>query len=223
MAVCPHGALSLEGADPDQCPPVRQEWALTPEQAEHFLRSRRTVREYREETVDRDTFVRLIRIAHHAPSGHNAQRARWKVIHDPAEVRRLAGRVADWMRDFIQRDPRVARTMHLGLITAAWDAGVDVICWGAPHLILTHAPEVDPLAPRDCTIAMTWLDAAAPSFGLGTCWAGYFQRAALEWPPLREALALPEGHVTTGAMMIGRPTHRYARLPPRKEPDISWQ
>ena len=85
------------------------------------------------------------------------------------------------------------------------------------------AAENDPAAGRDSTIALTYLDLAAPGFGLGTCWAGYFMRAAGRWTPMREALALPEGHVTTGAMLLGRPRYRYARLPPRREPDISWQ
>lgn len=223
LAVCPHGAITLDGAGPELCLPVKKEWQLDPERAEHFLRSRRTIREFAADEVDRETILRLIRIARCAPSAHNAQRARWRVIQGRAGVRRMAGHVVDWMRDFSQKEPRLARTMHLGLITAAWEAGMDVICWDAPHVVLTHAPEDDPSAGRDATIALTYLDLAAPSFGLGTCWAGYFMRAAALWRPLREALALPEGHVTTGAMMLGRPRIRYARIPPRREPEITWQ
>jgi len=223
FAVCPHGAITLDGMTPEQCPPVREDWALGPERTEHFLRSRRTIREFKKETVDRDTILQLIRVGRYAPSGHNAQRARWRVIYEPAEVRRMAALVVDWMRDFSRREPRAARAMHMGLITAAWEAGLDVICWDAPHVILTHAPEDDPLAARDSTLALAYLDLAAPGFGLGTCWAGYFGRAAAQWPPMREALALPEGHITTGAMMLGRPRVRYARLAPRREPEVSWQ
>lgn len=223
FAVCPHGAITLEGTAPEQCPAVREDWALDPERTEHFLRSRRTTREFKNETVDRDTILKLIRIARCAPSGHNAQRTRWRVILEPAEVHRMAALVVDWMRDFGKRDPRAARVMHMGLITAAWEAGMDVICWDAPHVILTHAPEDDPMAARDATIALAYLDLAAPGFGLGTCWAGYFGRAATQWPPMRQALALPAGHITTGAMMLGRPRVRYKRLPPRREPEVSWQ
>jgi len=223
LAVCPHEAISLDGTEPEQCLPVRKEWMLDPDRAEHFLRSRRTVREFAPDPVDRETIVRLIRIARCAPSAHNGQRARWRVIHGPAQVRRMAGHVVDWMRAFSEREPRLARTLYLGLITAAWEAGMDVICWDAPHVILTHAPADDPSAGRDSTLALAYLDLAAPSFGLGTCWAGYFMRAAAQWPPMQEALGLPAGHVTTGAMMIGRPKIRYARIPPRREPEITWQ
>jgi len=62
---------------------------------------------------------------------------------------------------------------------------------------------------------------AAPSFGLGTCWAGYFNTAATVWPPMQEALELSEGHAGFGAMMIGHPRYAYHCLPLRDEPEIS--
>src|SRR5512137_594592 len=46
VAVCPRGALSLKTIKPDQCPPIRNDWQLAPEQVEHFLRSRRSIRVY---------------------------------------------------------------------------------------------------------------------------------------------------------------------------------
>jgi len=222
LAVCPHGALSLEGVRPDDCPPVRREWLGDPERTEHFLRSRRSIRVFRDEPVERETVERLLRVASHAPSGHNAQPVRWRVVHGPGEVRRLAGRVVEWMRDFSRRQPRTARDMHLGLITAAWDAGIDVICWEAPHVVLAHALADDPRASRDSTIALAYLDLAAPGFGVGTCWAGYFTLAAAQWPALQEDLALPPGHAVQGALMLGRPRIHFHRLPPRNDPVITW-
>ena len=64
---------------------------------------------------------------------------------------------------------------------------------------------------------------AAPSFGLGTCWAGFFQFAATFWPPLKEALQLPEDHASFGAMMVGYPKYRYQRLPLRNDAQITWR
>jgi len=69
VAVCPHGALSLKPITPEQCPPVRREWLLSPEQAEHFLRSRRSIRAYKDKPVDKELITRLIEIARCAPFG----------------------------------------------------------------------------------------------------------------------------------------------------------
>ena len=94
---------------------------------------------------------------------------------------------------------------------------------GTPHLIVAHAQKALATAQSACTIALTYLDLAAPSFALGTCWAGYFNTAANLYPPLEKDLDLPEGHQCFGAMMIGYPKYPYHRLPLRKDPPITWR
>lgn len=223
VAVCPTGALTHKAMGPEDCPPVNREWLLDPEQAEHFLRQRRSIRTYKDEAVDKQTIGELIRIASHAPSGHNTQPVHWHVIHDTGELKRQIGHVADWMRYMMKEQPDMANMMHMDMIVAAWDMGVDVICRGAPHVIVAHGAKADPTAQNACLIAMAYLDLAAPPLGLGTCWAGFYQIAAMHWPPLQEALGLPEGHVSHAAMMVGYPKYKYHRMPLRNAPQISWQ
>jgi nitroreductase/NAD-dependent dihydropyrimidine dehydrogenase PreA subunit len=223
VAVCPHGAMSHKSMTPEQCPPVRKDWRLNPEQVEHFLRSRRSIRTYRGQPVEREILTQLIHIARFAPSGSNVQPVRWSVIYDSQEVRRLAGIVIDWMRDLLDKGGPLAKALHMDRLVAAWDAGVERICRGAPHVIVAHAPKEERTAPQACTIALTYLELAATSFGLGACWAGYFNTAANFWPPMQEALDLPEEHVSFGAMMIGYPKFKYQRLPLRNEAHILWR
>ena len=223
VAVCPTGAMSHEAMSPEQCLPVKEERLLTPDQTEHFLRYRRSIRVYRKKTVDRKIIGRLIEIASHAPSGHNLQPVKWHVIYDCQELKRLTGLVADWMRYMIKEYPDMAALMHMDLSVAAWDAGIDVICRDAPHLIIAYGNSADATAPTSCTIALAYLDLAAPSLGLGTCWGGYFQAAATVWPPLKAALDLSKGHVSFGSMMIGFPKYKYQRMPARNKPQVTWK
>jgi nitroreductase len=97
-----------------------------------------------------------------------------------------------------------------------------MICRGAPHLIIACAPKDYPWAATDCAIALTYLELAAPSFGIGACWGGFFTAAARQWAPLQETLALPADQIVCGAMMVGYPRYRYHRLPLRNEPPITW-
>jgi Fe-S-cluster-containing hydrogenase component 2 len=60
VAVCPHGAMSHKSMTPEQCPPVRKDWRLNPEQVEHFLRSRRSIRTYRGQPVEREILARQV-------------------------------------------------------------------------------------------------------------------------------------------------------------------
>ncbi|MEW5725343.1 MAG: nitroreductase family protein [Thermodesulfobacteriota bacterium] len=223
VAVCPHGALSHRAMTAEECPPIQKELQIDARQAEQFLRSRRSVRVYRDEPLDRETLVKLIRIARYAPSGHNAQPVRWLVIEDRAEVRRLAGIVVDWMRRLIAEGVEVARVLHMDRVVEAWEAGRDRVCREAPHVIVAHAPETDALAESAGIIALAYLELAAYSMGLGACWAGYFKSATLFYPPMAQALDLPAGHKILGAMMVGRPKYKYHRLPRRKEPPLTWR
>ena len=223
VAVCPTAALTHQDLSPDQCAPIRKDWNPDDGQAEQFLRQRRSIRTYRKAPVDREVLSRLIDIASYAPSGHNTQPVKWHVIHDRDELHRQSGMVADWMRYMIKEQPEMAKRLHMEMIVAAWDFGMDIICRDAPHLVLAYGAKADPTAQNAALIAMTYLDLAAPSLGIGSCWAGFFHIAAMYWPPLQAALALPEGNTVHAAMMVGYPKYKYHRLPTRNKPRISWQ
>ncbi len=223
VAVCPKGAISLSTMKPEECPPIKKEWLLSSEQAEHFLRSRRSIRTYLDKAVDRKVLSKLIQIACYAPSGHNSQPVQWLVIYNSDEVQRLASLVVDWMRNLINEQPALSASLHSNRIVAAWEAGKDRICRNAPHVIIAHSPKDLQVAQSACTIALTYLELAAPAFGLGTCWAGYLNAVANLWPPLKDALQLPVGHASFGAMMIGYPKYKYRRMPLRNQAKISWR
>jgi len=223
VSICPHGALSLKTMSPKDCLPVQKELLLGPEHCEHFLRSRRSIRNYKEKRAPRDLLQKLIETARYAPTGHNSQSVHWLVIEDPAEVRRLGGLVADWMRSLLAERAEFALSMHMDRVVDAWDKGIDRILRGAPHLVVAHGLSTLPASQSSCFIALTYLELAAPSLGLATCWAGYFTAAANFYPPMQEALALPQGHLLYGAAMVGYPKYSYQRMPPRNKPEISWR
>jgi nitroreductase/NAD-dependent dihydropyrimidine dehydrogenase PreA subunit len=223
VAVCPHGALSLKTMKPKDCLPVRKELHLSAEHCEHFLRSRRSIRNYKEKPIPHDLLKKLVEIVRHAPSGHNSQPVHWLVIENPLEVKRLAGLVADWMRLLLKENAEYALTLHMDRVVNAYDQGIDRILRNAPHLIVAHGLSTMPASQPACVIALTYLELAAPCFGLGTCWAGYFNAAANVYPPLQEALALPKDHLPYGAAMIGYAKFGYQRMPPRNEALITWR
>ena len=148
VAACPFGACALDTMPAGDCPPLRPEWRLSPEQAEHFLRSRRSVRVFKGEAVAHGRLERLIRTARYAPSGRNNQPVRWLVISGREPVHAIAGHVIDWMRAICVAKPEAGRALMLDRLVAAWDAGRDLICRAAPHLIVAHAPKDDVTAPE---------------------------------------------------------------------------
>jgi nitroreductase/NAD-dependent dihydropyrimidine dehydrogenase PreA subunit len=223
VAVCPHGAMSHSSMKPEECPSVNDDWLFGPEQVEHFLRYRRSIRNYKKKQVEKKVLTKLINLSRFAPSGHNRQPVRWLVIYERDEVQRMAGFVIDWMRHLIKEDSPLVAAMNLNRVVAFWERGNDPICRNSPHIIVTYAHKDDTTAPTACTIALTYLELAAPSFDLGACWAGYFNAAATFWPAMQEELGLPEENINFGAMMVGYPKFKYHRLPLRNDAQIMWR
>lgn len=223
VAVCPAGALSLDWLAPQDCPDVRQELVISAEQAEHFLRSRRSIRTFKEQPVERVKLEKLLEIACYAPSAKNKQPWHWLVVEKSAEVRRLAGMVIEWMRGFIEKNRKLAEGLGFVRVVGEWDRGDERICRGAPHIIVVHGNKGWPFGIEDCTLALDYVELYALTLGLGTCWGGYFYTAINQYPPLFETLGLPTDHKAYGAMMVGYPRFEYRRLPRRNPPRVTWR
>lgn len=223
LAVCPHGALSLSAMTREACPPARRDLLPDLEQLAQLVRSRRSIRLYRKKTVAREALAGLIDLASHAPTARNSQQLGWLVVHDPLEVQRLAGLAIDWMRHLVATGSPLATGYGMARMIKAWEDGQDPVLRGAPALLLVHAPNDYRVGRVDATIALTTLELAAFTSGLGTCWAGLLDTAATNWPPLQEALACGAGRGVCGAMMIGYPKYRYQRLPTRLAPRVVWR
>jgi nitroreductase/NAD-dependent dihydropyrimidine dehydrogenase PreA subunit len=223
IAVCPHGAITFEDITPEQLEKHDADLMPDKEQVRYFLTSRRSTRTYKKQPLSREQIQELIDIAAYAPTGSNRQQVHWLVIEDKAEVKRLAALVIEWMKSMLQQSGDQAGNLRYLRIIEAWDKGTDRICREAPHLIIAHAPESVFGADTDCIISLSYLELAAYAMGLGACWAGYLTTAAKYYPPLQEALDLPQGHKTYGAMLTGYPVYKYYRIPRRNEAQIIWR
>lgn len=223
MAVCPHGALTLNNQSLDEFPQVQKELLPNSEEIKQFLTARRSIRRYKQEVVSHRILEDLIDLGSYSPTGHNKQQVHWTVFEDPEKVKKLVPLVIDWARLMAKKIPDQAVAKGMESLVLAWDKGEDPIMRRAPHLIMVHAQADLPSIHADCVIALTYLELYAASKGLGTCWAGYFTAAANVYPPLREALNLPEGHRCFGAVMLGYPQYKYYRRPKRNAPLVTWQ
>ena len=61
VAVCPTGALELSTMTVGMCAPIKKDLIATPEQLEQFLKSRRSIRAYKEKPVEHEKLVKDLR------------------------------------------------------------------------------------------------------------------------------------------------------------------
>lgn len=223
VAVCPTGAFSLRWLTPEECRPIREELKLSPEQAEQFLRSRRSIRVFKNDPVDRHILERLIEIGTYAPSAKNMQPWEWIVIYDKNEVNRLDGLIAEWMKSVIRTNPAAADSLKLPRTVDLWERDLYKTLRNAPHLFVVHVDETWGFGAEDTALALSYVELFAPSLGLGATWSGYFYTAHNLYPPLAAAVPVPAGRKVAGAMMVGYPKFKYYRMPTRKAPKIQWR
>jgi nitroreductase/formate hydrogenlyase subunit 6/NADH:ubiquinone oxidoreductase subunit I len=219
-AFCPSQALTLK-AWPDEKHSLPEDAGrIDPGDLAIYLKKRRSVRHFTGEPVARERITEVLDIARYAASGGNGQPVEWTVVHDPERVLKIAGLTIEYMRTLENSSHPMSG--YIPVLIAAWEAGRDVICRGAPHLLLAHIPEGNPIAPVDAIIALTHFDLAAPAFGIGTCWAGFVAMAAMSYEPLKKELGLPPGRKFAYAMMFGHPMYGIHGIPCRKPLQVTW-
>ena len=215
MAVCIADALDISISPLADSPAVDRDLLPSPQFVKHFLESRRSIRTYKKKSAEHSILGEILDVSRYAPSAHNSQPVHWIMVENPDEVKRLAGMVVAWM---------VELKVFPGL-TRAWEHGVDKVLRGAPHLAISHAdPQASEHPIEDCTLATAYLDLAAHSHGLGSCWAGFLVQAIHhQYQPILDALELPGNHKVYTALMLGYPKFRYRHIPQRDELKVVWK
>jgi len=188
---------------------------------EMYLKKRRSVRHFTKDPVPREKILKLLDISRYAASGGNGQPVEWIVVHDPEKVKKIAGLTIGWMKTLVNTDHPMSG--YIPVLLGAWESGRDVICRGAPHLLVATIPEGNPVAVTDGIIALTHFDVAAPAYGIGTCWAGFVAMAAWSYEPLRKELGIPSDRKSAYAMMFGHPQYKVYGIPQRKPLQVTWK
>jgi len=222
VAVCPSAALDNRTNPLSNQKAIPEGYSFDPALSELFLRSRRSIRRYRDEPVPREKILKLLDIARFAPSGHNSQGISYLVVEGAENIRRLTRIVIEWMREAVNHSPKVAKSLNMDAVIRAHENGQDRVLRSAPHVIVAHAPVNQARAPVSTMLALEYIELYAPSLGIGTCWAGYAQTCAKRFPPFSQFLKIPAKRKITGILMAGYPRYRYRRLPERNPLDAAW-
>ncbi|MBP7582934.1 MAG: nitroreductase family protein [Spirochaetes bacterium] len=240
-AVCPSGALSF---DPSELRDLKfssfrqgENTLGTPTPADlvHFMRSRRSVRKYREIPVPADVLADLVEFAASAPSGSNCQDWEFAVINGREKVYALAQQIKKFFEKLnsIVRNP-VTRYLSVlfagrkllkyyrnnfdsvesGLNEAA--KGRDLLFHGAPAIIIIHSGMTGSLPREDGQYAAYNITLLAHALGLGTCFIGYASETINSSPAIRKYLGIPEEHRALAVLIVGFPDIGFARPALRK-------
>lgn len=163
-----------------------------------ILRKRFSCRSFRAERLSREQVSRLLEAARWAPSAGNLQPWRFLVVEGMATRRALAA--AAFGQNFVAEAPVVVVVCAVPDESARvyGDRGRDLYCL------------------QDCAAAVENLLLAAAAAGLGSCWVGAFDEAAVA-----RALDLDVGWRPVAVVPVGHPAEQPGRRSRRPLDDVA--
>ena len=192
MAICPSGAIEIRGRelsadDLFRLPPKKESAGY--DQVFNLLQSRRSIREFTDQSVDKEILQKILLAASTAPMGIPPSDVNLMVLDSSEKVRKFSEDfcsfllnvkwiASDWflliMRPFWGKsnDEMFRKFIRpvLDTFTENMGKGTDLVTYDAPLAIYFYgSPFTDPADPL---IAATYAMIAGESLGLGTCMLG---------------------------------------------------
>ncbi len=201
------------------------ETAVRPLSAIDAIFTRRSVRSYSPQRLDRSTIHSLLDAAVQAPTAMHLEPWRFVVIQDRAALKRFSEVVkGHWGAEAPKYRELHAHGADDGRRFAEQFASPDFnVFYDAGTLILICAKPLGPFVAADCWLAAENLMLAAGALGLGTCCIGS-ATSALNSSAIKAALEVPADVEVVVPVIVGVPADDQPSACARKEPQIlSWR
>ena len=246
VAICREGAISHSEFPANTIRPIPFEQMPTTEQVVALLKTRRSIRAFRDKPMERETIETIIDGARFAPSGHNSQSTEFLVVRDRAVLNKVSAMVIEYLKFEIKRFANpLFRTVALladrdlaesGLheipgfkrLIQMFESGADPILNGAPVLLAFHARRTVGFADVNAQLALQNASLVAHALGIGHFYTGWVLspcRAPMAWTWNRrmpDLLGIPPENNLYGALALGYPLPRFKNMIERKPPRIGW-
>jgi len=212
LAVCPEAAVSIFGLKPADSQPLKSDSFPPLDKMLTLIRGRRSVRQYRDENVDKRLLRQLLEALGNAPTGVNRGALTFSVIEDRETMRRFRAKTYELITKAVASGQVPGH--HAGFlqdVATAWrERSEDTIFRGAPHLLAVNAGLEAVCPQEDVTLALAYFELMAQCAGLGTVWCGLAKWAMEAVPELKEAAGIPPDS-SYYVMLFGVPAVRYPR------------
>lgn len=207
-----------------------------------LMASRRSCRNYTEQTVDRSVLEDLVKIGTTAPSGSNCQHWTFTVLAERAAVIELAQYIASFFKRLNRSAEKTLMRKALKLIgkptlehyyqeyyqsvkegLVAWEQRQrDLLFHGATAVIIVASKPGGSCPMEDAMLATQNILLGAHSMGLGTCLIGYAVEAIHNDPSIKQVMKIPDAETVYAVIAIGYPDEKYEGLTGRKKVMIRY-
>ena len=205
LAICPTGALSFNEKHPENSQAADYNDILG------LIKSRRSVRQYKDEEISEETFSKLKEMLPFIPTGCNSHSLHFSIVEKKSAMDIIRNRVNELLIKTMSYKALAPIVNKFSKYKDAFINGEDVIFRGAPHMVVVSSTITAPCATVDPIIALSYFELYAQHLGLGTCWCRFAQVCLKIFPEICEMLELPSGYKPVYVMLLGIPAVKYQR------------
>ncbi len=208
FAICPTGAITINNKSPEEASPIN---LGNPENVLNLIKSRRSVRQFKDEEISIEIFNQLKEMLPYIPTGCNYKSLHFSIIESKSAMNEIRDYVNKKVLKLISNKFTAKYAGKFLKFKTAFEKGEDIIFRGAPHMIVVSSHIHAPCANVDPIIALSYIELYANSLGLGTCWCGFAQACFKLLPRLATMIRIPDCYKPVYAMLIGNPAVKYQR------------
>ena len=207
FAVCPAGAVDMPGYDKTGCTEITPMTQIDSETLLQAMKSRRTVRRFKNIPVEQEKIDRILEAGRYAPTGANSQNVAYTILSDKKDE--LERECVKLFRAGVKVGSKFSKALK------NTDINDTFFFKGAPLVIVVSGHD-----SVNATLASAYMELEANSLGLGVLYSGFFCGCTVLNPKIKAKLHLPRGHKAVTCMIMGYPDVEYKRIPPRKPVNV---
>ena len=208
FAVCPVGAISIDGKAPEEAFDVNDS---NHDNVLNLIRSRKSIRQFKSEEMEAELWGKIKTMLPYIPTGCNYNSLHFSMVETKSAMDIIRNYVNKKVLNLISNRFTAKYAGKFVRFKKAFEKGDDVIFRGAPHMIVVSSHIHAPCANVDPIIALSYIELYANSLGLGTCWCGFAQACFKLLPNLSNMVNIPDAYKPVYVMLIGKPAVKYHR------------
>ena len=205
MAICPTGALSFGNKNPNDSMDVGYG---NSEELLKLIKSRRSIRQYKNESVPKDKLEKIAKMLVYPPTGGNKDNLHYSIVESKEKMDEIRKLTYDKILSAQNSNP------HFEMAKKSYLNGNDIIYRGATSMIAVAIDKNNTIAgceTADPIIGLSYLDLYAQSLGLGTVWCDFALTIARQIPEVYSMLEIPDNYTLDYILMLGVPNISYKR------------
>lgn len=241
VAVCPQGALTHSEFPKGSIHSIDRTNVPNETQVLELLRTRRSIRAFRDKPIDKHIIEQLIEGARFAPSGHNSQSTEYMVVENKATLEQISQLTVNYFKFELKRfsnpffralvlainRPLAESAIHelptfKKIIQKAHEGHDPVLC-NAPALLIFHTRRNEGFAAVNADLALQNASLLAYSLGIGNFYPGYMMACCNRTKHIETLLELPSEHKIFGALALGYPIPKFKQWIERRPAQVTWK